>query len=141
MKTPFKLILFLAISLLISCDNNDEIINRQEPGDLIGYWSYPEYAEDSKTLKFKRVDSFDQEEHSIHFDTQNLFIEKKNSSWCGTPPIMYKNYEGEWTMTNSIISVNVGFWGGTADYSWKLISVDSEYLTLEVLEIKLHENY
>ena len=69
------------------------------------------------------------------------FTERKNSGWCGTPPVVYSDYDGIWSEHDSLISVSTGFWGGTVDYQWKIVALDKDYLSLYIVKQEYkHEN-
>lgn len=72
-------------------------------------------------------------QYGLSFEQNNRLIERKNSGWCGTPPISHSDYTGTWIQKDSIISINVGYWGGTLDYSWKIVAVNQVELTVAKL--------
>jgi hypothetical protein len=76
-------------------------------------------------------------EYGILFKSNGKLTERKNSGWCGTPPISYADFNGYWEEHNSIIEIKVDYWGGLADYQWKIISVDNDILTV----YKISEDY
>ena len=62
------------------------------------------------------------------------FIERKNAGWCGTPPITYKNFEGTWeAVSDSLLEITVGYWGGTINYQMRIVNVDNEMLRIRYL--------
>lgn len=71
---------------------------------------------------------------------QRKFIERKNSGWCGTPPVSYSDFEGNWSINDSLLNVSVAYWGGLADYQWKIISLDDKRLTIVVVSQEYKEN-
>ena len=130
------IILSIAISLF-ACEKDFET-----PGPdnnlLIGSWTNPRY--DDSIVAYERSESLVDNEYSFSFKVDYTFVERKNAGWCGTPPISYADYEGTWGLNDSVIEISVGFWGGTADYQWKILSLDNEVLKIKRLdEIYHHE--
>ncbi len=59
------------------------------------------------------------------------FLERKNAGWCGTPPITYKDYQGHWIkLSDSLLEITVGYWGGTTSYQMKIVSLSSQELKI-----------
>jgi hypothetical protein len=128
MKTTFQLILIFAILTIIGCNKSDDIyIDNNDI--LVGNWIDPEY-EDSKTI-FKRANELKKDGYGISFLKNNIFIER-HSGWCGTPPLTFANYEGEWERKDSIIyiTINNGMAGNTS-YYYKIISLNETTLIIE----------
>jgi hypothetical protein len=127
MNVIFKFFLLLSVSGLISCEkSNYPIINDSDK--LLGYWINPVIVD--TVWQYERANSFVMDAGGISFQSGQLFVERKNAGWCGTPPISYSNYDGTWTKSASLINVTVGYWGGLAYYQWKIISVDNKNLTI-----------
>jgi len=61
-----------------------------------------------------------------------------DTGWCGTPPIAYSDFDGTWNKKDSVIKITVAYWGGLADYQWKVISVDNNNLTIYRLKEEYH---
>ena len=135
MKTNIKMILYLSIITLIACEkNNDPIIDKSD--NLIGYWINP--AANDTTITYTRTNSLKDNNYGFVFKTNQVFIERKNAGWCGTPPISFADFDGTWTQTDSIIKITVGYWGGLADYQWKIISIDNNNLTIYKIKEEYH---
>jgi len=45
---------------------------------------------------------------------------------------------GTWTKNDSIIEITVDYWGGTSEYTWKMVSVDETTLKIFRLEEEYH---
>jgi hypothetical protein len=126
MKTVNKMILFLSIIILIACEkSNEPIVNDSDK--LIGYWINP-VAIDT-VWKYERANTLKDNDYGFAFKSGQLFVERKNAGWCGTPPISYTDFDGTWTKNDSVINITVGYWGGLADYQWKIILIDNNSLT------------
>lgn len=124
MKTRITIFLTLILFVLVACDKNDD-----NPSDLlIGSWINP-IANDS-ILTFAKANSLKDNDYGFVFNPDQEFIERKNSGWCGTPPISYADFDGSWSKNDSLIYITVGYWGGLANYQWKIVSVDNNSLTI-----------
>ena len=130
MKRAVYLILLV---VLVSCEkmvNDAEILG--ENADIIGTWIEDGYEDDVTVME--RVERFDNNKYGFTLNEDGSFIERKNAGWCGTPPIYYDNFEGEWkAISDSLLEITVGYWGGTMSYQLRIISLDSEQLKIKYL--------
>ncbi len=134
MMTVARLLIVLFALSIIACEKNNE--NAAATTDhLIGSWFNPQYNDSIVT--FERSEGLVDNECSFSFKEDKTFIERKNAGWCGTPPISYADFDGIWSENDSIIEITVDYWGGTAEYTWKVLSIDE--LTLKI--IRLEEDY
>jgi hypothetical protein len=119
--------------MLLSCSKKEELKDYSD-SMLLGTWSYSFYENDLAV--YTRTPDFI-ESDGIKFNADGTLIQRKNSGWCGTPPITYANYDGTWTqMNDTIIEIKAGYWGGTttsridieyiSSYTLKFITVSSE---------------
>lgn len=134
MMTPARLIILLFAISIIACEKNNENL-ASGPDQLIGSWFNPQ-SNDS-IVTYERSEGLVENDYGFSFNEDNTFIERKNAGWCGTPPISYADFDGTWTNKDSIIEINVDYWGGTADYTWKMVSVDETTLIV----IRIEEEY
>ena len=120
------LIVIIAFALA-SCAKDEIII---DPDNLlIGNWNYYDYNGDA--LLFERSNGF-VDDHCYKFLPEGSMTERKNSGWCGTPPISYEDYPGTWSVINdTLVEVSVGYWGGTDNYI-----LDYKLLGQNLLELK-----
>lgn len=133
MKKGFKLILFFSFIVLASCEKNEPVMNDSEK--LIGSWVNPVLVD---TLwKYERAATLRDNDYGMSFKEGQLFVERKNAGWCGTPPVAYDDFEGTWTKNDSVINITVAYWGGLVSYQWKVISVDKDNLVV----YKMKEDY
>ena len=134
MKTLASLIILLFALSIIACEQNNE--NAAATSDhLIGSWFNPQYNDSIVT--YERSEGLVDNEYGFSFKEDMTFIERKNAGWCGTPPIFYADFDGIWSKNDSIIEITVDYWGGTAEYTWKIISIDNAILKV----IRLEEDY
>lgn len=121
--------------LLFSCKKDNEILVNSD-NKLIGYWSNPVYSD--STCKYERVGALKDEQYTLFFNENFTLVERKNVGFCGTPPITYGNFDGTWSIDKNLIKIEVGYWGGTASYEWKIISADDKYLTIYRIKEDYH---
>jgi hypothetical protein len=128
-----KPILLLLVILLASCEKDQ--VNITNTDKLIGYWTNP-VANDT-IIEYSRADALLNNCYGFGFKAGQIFVERKNAGWCGTPPVSYADFEGVWEQNDSLLIINVGYWGGTVDYQWKIISIDENCLRI----FKIQEDY
>jgi len=123
-----NLLITLVIILFASCGKNDY----GEPQNLIGRWEHPAYTDNVEGrifISYERTDTLSSD--GIEFKKNGLLIERKNAGWCGTPPVTYTNYFGNWHIQNEDIVINVAYWGGMEYRIWKIIDATNTKLTIE----------
>jgi len=116
----------LLSSLLYSCTKDALKIDPDNP--LIGVWNFSDYENDIQV--FKRSQEFS-DCHCYKFNSGGTLIERKNAGWCGTPPVSYADYQGTWEiLSDTLIKINVGYWGGLSTYKLDIETVSSESLRI-----------
>jgi hypothetical protein len=131
MKSIIIIVPFLVVLICSGCENQFGL--RQDvPLSIIGCWK--DAGSVDTLLKFERVRLLNDDAYGFKFMSDEIFIERKNTGWCGTPPICYGDYEGTWTLDDSTLNINVGYWGGRVNYKWKIISIDRNFLTIDVVK-------
>lgn len=125
-------IVFVFALLSISCKENPLVI---DPSDNIyGVWIYE--SSDSNFAVMKKAQNFDESKPGFSIYKDGKFIERKNSGWCGTPPISYSNYEGEWNKkSDELLQVSVGYWGGIEQYHIKIVYLTESELRYSRIQI------
>lgn len=127
------ILIFVLIFIVFSCKKEtDEMPVIDE--NLTGFWVRPVYKGD--TMILSRYGVFDYDNYGISFRNGHQCTERNNSGFCGTPPIVYANFDGIWEQSDSIITIQVPFWGGTANYKWKVLNLSQQELKVKVLEIE-----
>jgi hypothetical protein len=119
--------------VLFSC--SDSLIEAEDPANNSGleaFWINGEFAD--TTYTYQRADSLSGDQYCFGFEANGVFVENKNAGWCGTPPIYYNRFEGEWSMEDSIIYISVPYWGGMSQYTWKLLEINEDRFTYAVIE-------
>jgi hypothetical protein len=128
-----SLALIILGAFLISCSEKEELKDYND-SPLLGIWSYSFYENDLTV--YTRTPDFI-EGDGIKFNADGTLIQRKNSGFCGTPPITYADYDGTWTKINdTIIEIKAGYWGGTmtsrldieyiSSYTLKFLTISSE---------------
>jgi hypothetical protein len=125
--------LLFALLLLGSCAEMDFTeTSLGENADIVGTW-VEESREDLVTL-MEREESLDPEKYGFIIRGNGEFIERKNAGWCATPPISYDNFEGTWeALSDSLLEITVGYWGGTMTYQIRILSLDEQSLRIRYL--------
>jgi hypothetical protein len=127
MKAIFKLFLVLSAFAWISCEeSNDPVIDESDL--LLGYWINPVWVD--TIVQYERGAELKEDAYSIGFKKDHSYVERKSEGWCATPPVTLKNFQGTWAKHDSLIDINVPYWGGMAHYQWKVISLDNSSLTI-----------
>lgn len=116
---------------LFSCKKDKSVL--MESG-LNGAWINPVYND--SLIVFNRSESVPKNNYAIIFFKNNNLIERKNGSWCGTPPIVYEDFKGTYTERDGIVRMVVPFWGGMMETKWKIEMLDDKYLKVKVLSNK-----
>lgn len=133
MKT-ITLALLLTLAL-ISCQKLTDPVEIGNP-ELIGSWIDPQYTDTLVT--YTRAGDLVENQYGITFMSGNKLVQRQNSGWCGTPPISTADYEGTWNWNDSIVNISVGYWGGIADYTWKVIRLNDQKLVISVVKADYH---
>ncbi len=132
-----KILIVLLISLaLISCRKDEHPVLKSND-NLLGSWIHPQYND--TLITYQRADNLLENELGITFLSGNKLISRQNSGWCGTPPVTMADYDGIWIWNDSIVEINVGYWGGKVDYTWKVISLTSRELIISVVKYDYHD--
>lgn len=123
-----RILLFSLIGLLFISCSNEELL---EPAafEISGYWHNGEFSDSTST--FYRTNELSDNQYCFGFEANGKFVERKNSGWCGTPPIAYSEYEGTWTISDSTVNISVPFWGGESQLSWQIIEINNQQLVFE----------
>jgi hypothetical protein len=119
--------IFILICFLSACNKDEEL--SLDDSNVMGSWNNPTYEE--PYWKYEKAQTIQDDGYGFSFNENQVFIERKNGGECGTPPIAYDDFYGKWTQTDSILHIQVGYWGGEMNYEWKIISIDNKYLIID----------
>lgn len=131
----YKNILVLAIISILVYSCSDSITDLPKSGtlnQLEGYWVNGQYVDSIVT--YTKAEALPNDQYSFGFEARGKFVENANSGWCGTPPVIYSQYEGKWSVQDSVISITVPYWGGLTHLKWKITALDDNHLSYYVLE-------
>ncbi len=128
-----RIALLLLIALMFSCEM--EFLEADALGEnasIVGTWIEEGYEDDATLMQ--RAEELDSSKYGFIIHEDGTFTEHKNSGWCGTPPISYAEFEGAWSaVSDSLLDITVGYWGGTMTYQIRILSVDQEQLKIRYL--------
>jgi|WetSurMetagenome_2_1015567.scaffolds.fasta_scaffold01943_12 hypothetical protein len=128
MKKAF-LSLAIITCLAISCTKDNYTIDPDNA--MLGTWVNTGYQDDMSI--YERASDLS-DNPCFTFNSDGTMVERKNSGDCGTPPIVYANYGGTWRIINdTLVRVNVGYWGGTTTYNMNI-----KYVSPTTLNVIFH---
>ena len=103
---------------------------------IIGCWANPVYEYDIYPIAvicYERVKTLPANLPSIKFLSDGTLIERKNIGWCATPPVAYGDFSGKWQIeNNNDIKIDVAYWGGMEQKTWKIINITNTSLSIEI---------
>ena len=128
-----KLVSLVLLVMLVSCEKEFlEVDDLGENAGLVGTWVQEGYTGDTTLLR--RMSALDEHQYGFTIVEDGTFIERKNSGWCGTPPIAYANYDGTWkAISDSLLNITVGYWGGVMTYQIMIVSLRADDLAIKYL--------
>jgi len=128
-----RIIIALCMVLLLSCSEDmKEVENLGENADIVGTWIENGYEDDVRLLV--RSAELDLTKYGFIISGDGTFTERKNTGSCATPPISYDNFDGQWVaLSDSLLEITVGFWGGSMAYQIRIVFLDKEELGIRYL--------
>ncbi len=125
--------LLLLIAVLASCGKErTDLTEFGENAGIIGTWVQEGYEADMTLLK--RAEALSDTTYGFSVKDDGTFIERKNAGWCATPPVTYDNFEGTWeAVSDSLLNITVGYWGGIMTYQIRIVSLDANSLKIRYL--------
>jgi hypothetical protein len=128
-----KLLLLLGLITLVSCE--EKMRGTEDLGEnagIVGTWVDKGYEDDVRWME--RAVELTDSLYGFIIGEDGTFTERKNAGWCGTPPITYDNFDGTWVaLSDSLLEVTVGYWGGTMTYQMRIVYLDLEKLGIRIL--------
>ncbi len=117
---PFAFLIMLSISQMSLSEKN-----------ILGHWSY-DGVDKNEIIQYKSKTSFTKSKRGIAFLNDGKLIVRQNAGWCGTPPVSYRNFDGEWKwIDENHVALKYAFWGGTILEEWEIVSVDNGNLSIK----------
>lgn len=127
----YNMFLFAAIVFgFLACSQPEEFSGGQP--EITGSWINQQVIDSIYT--YQKAKTLKDNEYCFSVYPDGKFIERKNSGWCGTPPVSYADYEGSWTLKDSVLTISVPYWGGNSTSKWKIISVDDTHMSIVYLD-------
>ncbi|MBI9073459.1 MAG: hypothetical protein JEY94_17790 [Melioribacteraceae bacterium] len=124
MKFRFNLLILLLSVILVQCDHT---FIPEEIDSIVGVWVESTFEDDFLILV--RKTKLDDNKPGIIFYEDGTLLERKNSGWCGTPPISYSNFEGSWEkIADNIYEIESTNWSGIITYKIEVVQVTEDYL-------------
>jgi len=118
--------------LLSSCTKDKLIIDPDNP--LIGLWNYADFQ--NNTSVYARDQKFAETQGYI-FNSDGSLTERNIEGWCATPPLSFADNRGEWSIEDdTLITVNVEYWGGRRTYMLDIESVTADSLRLVYIPVE-----
>jgi hypothetical protein len=131
MKRWGWIVLLLVVTLSCEKEGLDAALLGENAG-VVGTWVEETYVDD--ILWLRRTADLDPAGYGFTIKENGEFIERKNAGWCGTPPITYDNFEGSWEpLSDSLLDITVGYWGGMMTYQIRIVSLDHVNLAIRYL--------
>ena len=121
----------IVLLVFCACEQDDDILHQEDYQELKGYWTNQQFS--NSLVSYEKSDTLVANQYGFAFLPGGKFIERKNSGFCGTPPVIYADYEGSWSVKDSTIDIRVGFWGGNVTYKWQVISIENDTLVIRVV--------
>lgn len=131
MKTLYLSFIVVLVLITASCERNPLYIDGVA-GDIVGHWIDQDYSDTLYTIK--RASHIPKDYYGWTFNKDGTLIQRANSGFCGTPPIVYSDYEGFWSEKDSIIDIECEFWGGIMLLKWQIIEISESKLTYYQLD-------
>ena len=121
-------------ALLISCEKQADIglDALGENAGIVGTWVQEKNKGD--TLLLERALELDPDKYGFTINRDGTFIERKNNSVGNYWPVSYSNFEGTWeAVSDSLLEITVGYWGGTMTYQIRIVSLEADELAIRYL--------
>ncbi|MCH7408657.1 hypothetical protein MM239_04565 [Belliella sp. DSM 111904] len=113
------LLAFLFLVFFASCVEDEFLGDGEFP---IGNWTISERHENGFSLI--RNESLPENTYGYSFHKNGKMTSRTIAGFCGTPPVIYADYSGNWSNRGSIFNLNMGFWGGRNVQEWKVVSTN-----------------
>ncbi|WP_113923824.1 hypothetical protein [Cognataquiflexum aquatile] len=129
MKKSFPL---LAICFLLFSCLEQETLNLESGEFPLGTWTNIQYEETGFTMD--RSNRLEENRYGFVFSENGKLIQRANSSFCGTPPILTADFAGKWNVRGDVFEVEVNFWGGKYRQEWKVTQLSGKTVKVELLK-------
>ncbi|SDY39234.1 MULTISPECIES: hypothetical protein [Rhodonellum] len=134
MKTKFAIVLLTFFSISCMDQGQTEVMAGHF---LVGNWTNFEYEMDAFTMeKSKNLAS---NVYGYSFRKDGTLIQRSNSGWCGTPPVVTSDFQGTWRILGEEVIIEAKYWGGISVQTWKVTQLSNKTLRIEILSSEYRE--
>ncbi len=126
-----NIILAFSLTLFTSCEY-PEIEGEQSNPAFQGIWVEPEYSDTGTILK--RALELKENSYGLKFLPDNRLVERAIAGFCATPPVVYADRKGSWFLADSLLIMQVPFWGGQLKTKWRILEVTPNHLRMKLLD-------
>lgn len=104
---------------------------------LVGNWTNLEY--ESETFTMEKSKKLATNVFGYSFRNDGSLIQRSNSGWCGTPPVVTSDFQGTWRIQGEEIIIEAKYWGGISVQTWKVTPLSNKTLRIEILSSEYRE--
>src|SRR5690606_19826922 len=122
------LLLAFAPTLFVRCDKEESVIDPNNP--LLGTWI--QIQSEENTVIYMRASRLKDDGYGLIFRADGHLVMRQIAGWCATPPVVYADYEGQWSFSGSTLHTIVRYQWMPEDtkQSGQILSVDDKQLIL-----------
>jgi hypothetical protein len=103
----FRINMFLLFLLITgSSFNTDKTLKSM----ILGSWIRCDYDHRNRITVYKRNGTTDKKGPGLRFRKNGILVARANTSWCGTPPVDYRNFTGSWSIRDSVLTYRYRSW-------------------------------
>ena len=128
-----KLAILLSTFLCFSCMDQGQT-EVMDGHFLVGNWTNFEY--EMETFTMEKSKNLAPNVYGYSFRKDGTLIQRSNSGWCGTPPVVTSDFQGTWKVQGEEIIIEAKNWGGISLQTWKVSQLSDKTLRIEVLSIE-----
>ena len=99
---------------------------------LTGHYINPQYSD--QEILFEKSSKLEEKVYGISLLDNQQCIERRNIGFCGTPPVVFDDYHGQWNLADSILSFQIESLEGIQNFQWKILLLDDKQLLVEILQ-------
>jgi hypothetical protein len=96
----------------------------------VGTWTNLQYNENGFSME--RTNQLKENTYGFIFQDNGKLVNRSNSGFCGTPPIVTQDFSGKWKVEGDVLKLEMDFWGGKIIQEWRISSASSRSVTIEI---------
>ncbi|MFD2203733.1 hypothetical protein [Shivajiella indica] len=127
-----KIVLLFSFLFLLSSCMDQETMTFESGEFPLGSWSNLEYNETGFSME--RTNALKENTYGFIFQENGKLINRSNSGFCGTPPIVTQDFSGKWKVDGEVLKVEMDFWGGKIIQEWRILSHSARSVRVEVIK-------